>query len=305
MKSKWFEGPDFLQDPQFKPIIEVKPELLIGDPEVKIKSTCLKTITSVSILDKLKVVSSWTMLKRAVARLQRRAKGIKCHKESTLEEQHKAALFILMILQKDTLPNEAHNSLNKLNPITCEDGLLRVGGRLQNSSLQNNVKHPIILPKGHFISRLIIDHYHKKIYHQGRGMTLNEIRMNGPPFYNYGMDCFGPFLIKEGRKEIKRYGLIITCLASRAIHIEMLDDLTSDAFINALRCFLALRGPVKSLRSDQGTNFIGARNEIKSALKEVDPKLRSFLMKEECEFVFNPPSASHRGGSWERQIRTV
>lgn len=50
-----------------------------------------------------------------------------------------------------------------------------------------------------------------------------------------------------------------TCMCSRAVHVEMLDDLSTDAFINALRAFIAIRGPVRQLRSDQGTNFVGAR----------------------------------------------
>ncbi|KAI2647804.1 Gypsy retrotransposon integrase-like protein 1 [Labeo rohita] len=91
-----------------------------------------------------------------------------------------------------------------------------------------------------------------------------------PPFSYCGMDCFGPFLCKQGRKEHKRYGLIFTCFSSRAIHIEMLEDLTTDAFINALRCFIAIRGAVREIRSDQGTNFVGAKNELTKALEELD-----------------------------------
>ncbi len=88
---------------------------------------------------------------------------------------------------------------------------------------------------------------------------LPEERMEPtPPFTYCGIDCFGPFYVKEARKELKKYGLIFTCMCSRAIHIEMLDDLTTDAFINALRGFIAIRGHVRQLRCDQGTNFVGA-----------------------------------------------
>ena len=65
-----------------------------------------------------------------------------------------------------------------------------------------------------------------------------------PPFTYCGMDCFGPFTVREGRKDLKRYAVIFTCMSSRAVHIEELDDMTTDAFINALRCFMAVRGPV-------------------------------------------------------------
>ena len=79
-----------------------------------------------------------------------------------------------------------------------------------------------------------------------------------PPFTYTGMDVFGPFYIKEGRKELKRWGLIFTCLASRAIHLESLNAMTTDSFLNALRRFINRRGKVRELRSDQGTNFVGA-----------------------------------------------
>lgn len=61
-----------------------------------------------------------------------------------------------------------------------------------------------------------------------------------PPFTYCGMDCFGPFIVKQGRKEIKRYGLLFTCMCSRAIHTEMLDDMSTDAFISGLRCLSPL-----------------------------------------------------------------
>ena len=80
-----------------------------------------------------------------------------------------------------------------------------------------------------------------------------------PPFTFCGVDYFGPWHIKEGRKELKRYGVLFTCLASRAIHLETAKSLETDSFINALRRFLARRGPVQLLRSDQGTNFVGAK----------------------------------------------
>jgi hypothetical protein len=130
-----------------------------------------------------------------------------------------------------------------------------------------------------------------------------------PPFTNCAVDYFGPFIIKEGRKELKRYGVLFTCMASRAVHIEVAASLETDSFINALRRFLSRRGPIRQLRSDQGKNFVGAKRELKEALKEIDrDKIRQELLRNNCdwfEFNMNVPSASHMGGVWERQIRTV
>lgn len=127
-----------------------------------------------------------------------------------------------------------------------------------------------------------------------------------PPFTYVGMDCFGPFNTKQGRKVYKRYALLFTCLSSRAVHLEMLEDMTTDAFINALRCFIAIRGAVRQIRSDQGSNFMGAKNEMAKALQEIDKdKVTSYLTNKQCDFLMNAPSSSHAGGAWERQIRTV
>jgi len=127
-----------------------------------------------------------------------------------------------------------------------------------------------------------------------------------PPFSFCGMDCFGPFNTKQGRKEYKRYGLLFVCQFSRAIHIEMLDDMTTDCLINGLRCFIAIRGTVTQIRSDQGSNIVGAKNEFMTALKELDiDRKTTYMANKQCEFVFNAPHASHAGGTWERQIRSI
>ena len=83
----------------------------------------------------------------------------------------------------------------------------------------------------------------------------------------------------------------------------------TDSCISALRRFIATRGRVRTIRSDGGTNFVGASNELKKAWKEMDhSRIHTFLQSESCDWITwerNPPDASHMGGVWERQIRTV
>ena len=116
-------------------------------------------------------------------------------------------------------------------------------------------------------------------------------------------------MLREGRKEIKRYGALFTCMASRAIHIETANTLETESFINALRRFYAERGPIRQLRSNRGRNFVGAQRELQEALSEMGKgKIHNTLLVENCEWVSfktKPPSDGHMGGSWERQIRTV
>ena len=167
------------------------------------------------------------------------------------------------------------NSLYKLDPFLDVDGILRVGGRLRRASLsltcELDIKFPIILSRNSHVTKLIVKHFHERTYHQGKGMTLNEVRSNGfwvvsgpslvaniisscvkcqrlrgavqekrmsdfpedrlepaPPFTYCAVDYLGPFIIKEGRKERKRYGVLFTCIASRALHIETANSISRD-----------------------------------------------------------------------------
>lgn len=89
-----------------------------------------------------------------------------------------------------------------------------------------------------------------------------------PPFTSVGLDVFGPWTVSSrktrgGFAQSKRWAVIFTCMSIRAVHIEVIESLDTSSFINALRRFLSVRGPVKHLRSDRGTNFVGASKELK------------------------------------------
>ena len=85
--------------------------------------------------------------------------------------------------------------------------------------------------------------------------------------------------------------------------------LDSSSFIDVVRRFISVRGKIRQLRSDRGTNFIGAGRELKEAMEGMDDShLQRSLSNMGCNYVVfkhNVPSASHMGGVWERQIRTV
>ena len=101
--------------------------------------------------------------------------------------------------------------------------------------------------------------------------NLPEDRLEpAPPLTHCGVDYFGPFVIKEGRKELKRYGVLFTCLFSRTLHLEVSATLETDSFINALRRFINRRGPVRTIRCHQGSNLVGTKNELEKALSSVD-----------------------------------
>ena len=83
-----------------------------------------------------------------------------------------------------------------------------------------------------------------------------------PPLSYCGIDMFGHFTIKDGCKEKKRYGALFTCLSSRAVHFKVTHDMTIESFIMCLRRFIGCRGYVQTIRTDNGTNFIGASAEL-------------------------------------------
>lgn len=123
-----------------------------------------------------------------------------------------------------------------------------------------------------------------------------------PPFTYVGLDVFGPWMVasrhtRGGLANSKRWVLIFTCLTIRAVHFEFINSLDASTFINALRRFFAIRGPVKQIRSGCGTNFKGACKEL--GMLAEDPSFKNYLSEEGCRWIFNPPHASHMGGAWE------
>ena len=331
--------------------------------KVKSFATGTVETTCSSMLDRLNYFSCWYQAKRAIANctnLKNRLKSripdpgssdrrTKDAVKINVEDLQKAELQIIRIVQEREFAEEIKtlrslqkndpkredevkiktslkktSCLYRLQPFIDSHGVLRVGGRLKRSDLPYHVKHPAIIPRKGHVTTLIIRHHHQKIAHQGRGMTLYELRANGywiigghsavgyhitncvacqryrgnvqeqemanlpvdrmeseGPFTYCDVDYFGPWHIKEGRKELKRYGVLFTCLSSRAIHLEVAKTLETSSFINVLRCFLARRGPIHQLRSDQGTNLVGARTELREMLKQMDQnEVRVFCLNE-------------------------
>lgn len=137
---------------------------------------------------------------------------------------------------------------------------------------------------------------------------LPEARVTAgkPPFTRVGVDCFGPFFVKRGRSYPKRYGVLFTCLVTRAVHIEVAHNLDTDSFLNALRRFMARRGQPEEIRSNNGTNFVGGERELRAAIQAWNQqRIDAFLVQKNVKWLFNPPKGSHHGGVWERCICTV
>ncbi len=137
-------------------------------------------------------------------------------------------------------------------------------------------------------------------------LPADRVKAGEPAFTYVGVDYFGPFAVKRGRTREKRYGCLFTCLVTRAIHIEIAHTLDTNSFLNALYRFMARRGQPKVIRSDNGTNFVGGERELREEIAKWNKgRIQGALSEKTIEWKFNPPSASHMGGAWERQVRTV
>ena len=125
-------------------------------------------------------------------------------------------------------------------------------------------------------------------------------------FSSVGVDYFGPMLVRRARSTEKRYGVLFTCLATRAIHLELAQSLDTDGFLLALRRFLARRGRPRSLFSDNGSNFVGAERQLRESLMEWEQtKIADMCSQQDIQWHFIPPGAPHMGGAWERLVGSV
>lgn len=136
-------------------------------------------------------------------------------------------------------------------------------------------------------------------------LPASKLRLHKPPFWSTGMDCFGPFTIKIGRRHEKRWGILFKCQTTRCVHLELLPSLDTDRFLLALQRFIARRGRPHELISDQGTNFRGGERELREAYAQLAPTLQEKLAQQQIKFSFNPPHAPHFGGTWEREVRSI
>ncbi|XP_043474389.1 uncharacterized protein LOC122506340 [Leptopilina heterotoma] len=131
-------------------------------------------------------------------------------------------------------------------------------------------------------------------------------------FLHSGVDYAGPLLLKtwKGRaaRTYKAYIALFICESTAAIHLELVTDYSSDAFIAAYKRFTARRGICSTLRSDCGTTLTGTdkelRNLFSSASKELGT-MSSLLAKDGTQWSFNPPAAPHFGGLWEAGVKSV
>ncbi|XP_055623145.1 uncharacterized protein LOC129766595 [Toxorhynchites rutilus septentrionalis] len=286
----------------------------------------------------------------------------------TSVEIRKAERTLWLIAQSEAFPDEAailkanlersggdqkqigaSSCLLKQSPFADEYGVLRVGSRAADAQVMAyDSMFPIILPRNHKITELLLDFYHRNYRHAHDETIVNEVRQKfhvprlrvevrlirkrcmwcrvykttpiapkmGPlpavrlepyvrAFTYVGVDIVGPYLVKVGRRVVKRWVCLFTCLTIRAIHLEIVASLTTDSCKKAIRRFIARRGSPREIYSDNGTNFVGASRELQDEISRIHSELGSTFTNAQTQWRFNPPADPHMGGCWERMVRTV
>lgn len=243
----------------------------------------------------------------------------------------------------------------EMAPFLDADKILRARGRLKESTLSYDQKHPIILPASATLTQRLIRIAHHETLHGGVQLIMHNLRehywiprlrqavrqfnrscmvcrrhqhitaeqlmadlpgervQQSKPFANCGVDFAGPIKIKSwsGRSApicLKAYIAVFICLATKAIHLELVSDLTSKAFIDALDRMMSRRGRVERMWSDNGTTFIGACRALLERLiawMGICKELREELRSRRMEWSFITPLAPHHGGLWEAAVKSV
>ncbi|XP_016336888.1 uncharacterized protein LOC107684994 [Sinocyclocheilus anshuiensis] len=197
IETNWLTGPSFLQHPASIPVKEAPCNLIDQDTDIEVRAhatTCLNPDSGLGS-HRFKRFSSWKSLRRAITThshcsvFQKQRKIMLRLAPYTPELLTQAESVIIKCVQREAykaeivyLENEKaipkQSSLKRLDPV-LQDGLLRIGGRLEQSTLLSNEKHPLVIPGHSYIATLLTNHYHDKVNHQGRVFTEGAIRAGG------------------------------------------------------------------------------------------------------------------------------
>ena len=230
------------------------------------------------------------------------------------------------------------SSIKSLDPYLDQHGLLRVGGRLHKAPFSMDQRHPVILSDKHPVSRLIVKQEHLSKYWITNGRRLvNSVLKNcivcfknkpvsasqlmgqlpetritpNRAFLYVGTDTAGPILLKSSQlrnaKLIKGYIAIFICFVTKAVHLEVVSDLTTEAFLAAFHRFVSRRGLCSHIFSDNAKTYISAAKELQQLHQSDEFKIQ---MHRRCTDMgitwhFTPPYGPHHGGLWESNIKIM
>ena len=132
------------------------------------------------------------------------------------------------------------------------------------------------------------------------------------PFEVTGMDYAGPLTIKRGHTRrptyIKAYLALFVCFSTKAVLIEVVEDLTTEDFLAAMKRFVSRRGRPAQLHSDNGSNYVGAKNDLQQLyqfLRKNQSSVANYLLSERIAWTCIPERSPHFGGLWEAAVKAA
>ena len=136
-------------------------------------------------------------------------------------------------------------------------------------------------------------------------LPKERLAYQSPPFTNTGVDYFGPFYVTVRRTIEKRRGFLFTFLTTRAVRVEVVPSMDTSSCVIGVERFACRPGTLAVIWSDNGTNFIGAEKELHDSVEKWNTLyISAELAHKVIKWRFNPPSAQHQGGIWERLVRS-
>ena len=163
-------------------------------------------------------------------------------------------------------------------------------------------------------SCMICQRSYAKTFEQLMGQLPPERLQPASPFIHVGIDYAGPLLVKRGNPRkptlVKTYVCLFLCFSTKATHLELVSDLTTDAFLAALTQFVARRGVPETILSDNGTNFVGAKNELSDLFSMIQEQqtqdaVHHFSAIRSIRWKFSPSQSPHFGGMWEAGVKSM
>lgn len=362
----WWNGPKWLQNPEseWPTMNEQMPRATEYQEEKKLMAVMMVAAPSTTPLLQLEEHSRLIKVLRLTAWIRRfvhNCKNREARREGqlTAEELTDAERYWLACTQKEAYGDDItalragkelkeNSAVSRFGPYLDDDGLLRVGGRLQFSDNNDETKHPIILPSDHAFTALLISREHIRLLHAGVRDTLAQLRevywivkgrqavkktvhrclvcrkqscrpasepvaplpadrvKRSEPFAITGVDFAGPLFSREVNGSKKTYVALFTCAVTRAVHLELVSDLSAAAFLLAFKRFVARRGISAVVYSDNALTFKRAEKDLKEMFRAMkSPEVQSYFANHGIRWKYIVERAAWWGGFWERLVRSV
>ena len=356
----WWEGPIWLSGsesewPTFSPqadTADIETErrknatLMLTTNTVREGVSSIVEIDRHGTLGKLLRVTAYVL--RFINNLKEKRQSKEMNVESLSTAEIEAAEHVWIKDVQETLRcRQDFQTLSTQLGIVEQKGVLVCKGRLQNADLDIDSKCPVILPKDHRFTDLVIEDCHRRVAHNKLCLTLAELRSRfwvrrgrqqvkrviskclkckwleskalaapnmaplpdfrvtmSVPFSNVGIDFAGPLFVKDCQGNMKKvYITLFTCCATRAIHLELNDDLHTSTFMNAFRRFCSRRGTPRLINTDNAKTFKAANKLLNKLAK--DHTFLEFLAQKRTMWKFNLPLSPWWGGYFEGMVGSV